>query len=105
MVENNELRSKILNALEEWTRIDDDAVREDAFIDVDLIEGTVDFIDADDLIKYDLTNPDERLSYFTINPWDLVDYDESSESFIFLQDEVEDAIKSAISLQSEFQED
>ena len=105
MVENNDLRSKILNALEEWTRIDDEAVREDAFIDVDLIEGTVDFIDADDLIRYDLTDPSERLSYFTINPWDLVDYDESSRSFIFLQDEVEDAIKNAINLQSEFQEE
>lgn len=104
MVENNELRSKILNALEEWTRIDDDAVREDAFIDVDLIEGTVDFIDADDLIKYDLTDPSDRLAYFTINPWDLVDYDESSLSFIFLQDEVEDAIENAISLMSEFEE-
>lgn len=103
MSDNNSLRSNILNALDEWTRIDA-ATREDAFIDVDLTDGSVKFIDADELIKFDLEDPSQRLSFFTINPWDIADYDETAQSFSFRQDEVEEAIKNALSLQAEFTE-
>lgn len=103
MSDNNSLRTNILNALDEWTRLDA-ATREDAFIDVDLTDGSVKFIDADELIKFDLEDPSQRLSFFTINPWDIADYDEAAQSFSFRQDEVEEAIKNAMSLQSEFAE-
>ena len=103
MDNNNTLRNNILNALDEWTRLDV-ATREDAFIDVDLTDGSVKFIDADELIKYDLEDPSQRLSFYTINPWDIADYDETSQSFSFRQDEVEEAIKSALSLEAEFNE-
>lgn len=52
MSDNNTLRTNILTALDEWTRLDA-ATREDSFIDVDLTDGSVKFIDADELIKYD----------------------------------------------------
>lgn len=103
MSDNNSLRTNILNALDEWTRLDA-ATREDAFIDVDLTDGSVKFIDADELIKFDLEDPSQRLSFFTINPWDIADYDETAQSISFRQDEVEEAIKNAISLQAEFTE-
>lgn len=103
MSDNNSLRTNILNALDEWTRLDA-ATREDAFIDVDLTDGSVKFIDADELIKFDLENPSQRLSFFTINPWDIADYDEAAQSFSFRHDEVEEAIKNALSLQAEFTE-
>lgn len=103
MSDNNSLRTNILNALDEWTRLDA-ATREDAFIDVDLTDGSVKFIDADELIKFDLEDPSQRLSFFTINPWDIADYDETAQSFSFRQDEVEEAIKNALSLKSEFAE-
>lgn len=103
MSDNNTLRTNILTALDEWTRIDA-ATREDTFIDVDLIDGSVKFIDADELIKYDLEDPSQRLSFFTINPWDIANYNESTQSFSFRQDEVEEAINNAISLQAEFSE-
>ena len=102
MSDNNTLRTNILTALDEWTRLD--AAREDSFIDVDLTDGSVKFIDADELIKYDLEDPSQRLSFFTINPWDIADYNESTQSFSFRQDEVEEAINNAISLQAEFSE-
>ena len=101
MADNSSLRTNILNALDEWTRLDA-ATREDAFIDVDLTYGSVKFIDADELIKFDLEDPSQRLSFFTINPWDIADYDETAQSFSFRQDEVEEAIKNAVSLQTEF---
>ena len=101
MADNTTLSTNILNALDEWTRLDA-ATREDAFIDIDLTDGSVKFIDADELIKYDLEDPSQRLSFFTINPWDIADYDEAAQSFSFRQDEVEEAIKNALSLQSEF---
>lgn len=103
MSDNNSLRTNILNALDEWTRLDA-ATREDAFIDVDLTDGSAKFIDADELIKFDLEDPSQRLSFFTINPWDIADYDETAQSFSFRQDEVEEAIKNALSLQAEFTE-
>lgn len=103
MSDNNTLRTNILTALDEWTRLDA-ATREDSFIDVDLTDGSVKFIDADELIKYDLEDPSQRLSFFTINPWDIADYNESTQSFSFRQDEVEEAINNAISLQAEFSE-
>ena len=103
MSDNNTLPTNILNALDEWTRLDA-ATREDAFIDVDLTDGSVKFIDADELIKFDLEDPTQRLSFFTINPWDIADYDETAQSFSFRQDEVEEAIKNALSLQAEFTE-
>lgn len=103
MTDNTSLRTNILTALDEWTRLDA-ATREDSFIDVDLTDGSVKFIDADELIKYDLEDPSQRLSFFTINPWDIADYDESTQSFSFRQEEVEDAINNAISLQAEFSE-
>ena len=103
MSDNNSLRTNILNVLDEWTRLDA-ATREDAFIDVDLTDGSVKFIDADELIKFDLEDPTQRLSFFTINPWDIADYDETAQSFSFRQDEVEEAIKNALSLQAEFTE-
>lgn len=101
MTDNTSLRTNILTALDEWTRLDA-ATSEDSFIDVDLTDGSVKFIDADELIKYDLEDPSPRLSFFTINPWDIADCDESIQSFFFRQDEVEDAINNAISLQTEF---
>ncbi len=103
MDNNNTLRNNILNALDEWTRLDA-ATREDAFIYVDLTDGSVKFIDADELIKYDLEDPSQRLSFYTINPWDIADYDETAQSFSFRQDEVEEAIKNALSLETEFNE-
>ena len=103
MDNNNTLRNNILNALDEWTRLDA-ATREDAFIDVDLTDGSVKFIDADELIKYDLEDPSQRLSFYTVNPWDIADYDETAQSFSFRQDEVEEAIKNALSLEAEFNE-
>ena len=103
MTDNTSLRTNILTALDEWTRLDA-ATREDSFIDVDLTDGSVKFIDADELIKYDLEDPSQRLSFFTINPWDIADYNESTQSFSFRQDEVEEAINNAISLQAEFSE-
>lgn len=103
MDNNNTLRNNILNALDEWTRLDA-ATREDAFIDVDLTDGSVKFIDADELIKYDLEDPSQRLSFYTINPWDIADYDDTAQSFSFRQDEVEEAIKNALSLEAEFNE-
>lgn len=103
MSDNNSLRTNILNVLDEWTRLDA-ATREDAFIDVDLTDGSVKFIDTDELIKFDLEDPTQRLSFFTINPWDIADYDETAQSFSFRQDEVEEAIKNALSLQAEFTE-
>lgn len=103
MSDNNTLRTNILTALDEWTRLDA-ATREDSFIDVDLTDGSVKFIDAEELIKYDLEDPSQRLSFFTINPWDIADYNESTQSFSFRQDEVEEAINNAISLQAEFSE-
>lgn len=101
MIDNSTLRTNILNALNEWTRLDA-ATREDAFIDVDLTDGSVKFIDADELIKYDLEAPSQRLSFFTINPWDIADYNEPAQSFSFRQDEVEETIKNALSLKEEF---
>lgn len=103
MSDNNTLRTNILTALDEWTRLDA-ATREDSFIDVDLTDGSVKFIDADELIKYDLEDPSMRLSFFTINPWDIADYDETARSFSFRQDEVEETINNAVSLRSEFNE-
>ena len=103
MSDNNTLRTNILTALDEWTRLDA-ATREDSFIDVDLTDGSVKFIDADELIKYDLEDPSQRLSFFTINPWDIADYDETMQSFSFRQDEVEEAINNAVSLRAEFTE-
>ena len=103
MSDNNTLRTNILTALDEWTRLDA-ATREDSFIDVDLTDGSVKFIDADELIKYDLEDPSQRLSSFTINPWDIADYDESTQSFSFRQDEVKEAINNAVSLRAEFTE-
>lgn len=103
MSDNNTLRTNILTALDEWTHLDA-ATREDSFIDVDLTDGSVKFIDADELIKYDLEDPSQRLSFFTINPWDIADYDESTQSFSFRQDEVEEAINNAVSLRAEFTE-
>lgn len=103
MSDNNTLRTNILTALDEWTCLDA-ATREDAFIDVDLTDGSIKFIDADELIKYDLEDPSQRLSFYTINPWDIADYDESAQSFSFRQDEVEEAIKNALSLEAEFNE-
>ena len=103
MTDNTSLRTNILTALDGWTRLDA-ATREDSFIDVDLTDGSVKFIDADELIKYDLEDPSQRLSFFTINPWDIADYNESTQSFSFRQDEVEEAINNAISLQAEFSE-
>ncbi len=103
MSDNNTLRTNILTALDEWTRLDA-ATREDSFIDVDLTDGSVKFIDADELIKYDLEDPSMRLSFFTINPWDIADYDETAQSFSFRQDEVEETINNAVSLQAEFTE-
>ena len=103
MTDNTSLRTNILTALDEWTRLDA-ATREDSFIDVDLTDGSVKFIDADELIKYDLEDPSQRLPFFTINPWDIADYNESTQSFSFRQDEVEEAINNAISLQAEFSE-
>ena len=103
MSDNNSLCTNILNALDKWTRLDADT-REDAFIDVDLTDGSVKFIDADELIKFDLEDPSQRLSFFTINPWDIADYDEAAQSFSFRQDEVEEAIKNALSLEAEFNE-
>ena len=103
MTDNDTLRNNILNALDEWTRLDA-ATREDSFIDVDLTDGSVKFIDADALIKYDLEDPSQRLSFYTINPWDIADYDETAQSFSFRQDEVEEAIKNALSLEAEFNE-
>ena len=103
MSDNNTLRTNILTALDEWTRLDA-ATREDSFIDVDLTDGSVKFIDADELIKYDLEDPSQRLSFFTINPWDIADYDETTQSFSFRQDEVEEAINNAVSLRAEFTE-
>lgn len=101
MSDNNTLRTNILTALDEWTHLDA-ATREDSFIDVDLTDGSVKFIDADELIKYDLEAPSQRLSFFTINPWDIADYDESTQYFSFRQDEVEEAINNAVSLRTEF---
>lgn len=101
MADSNTLRTNIINALDEWTRLED-GVREDSFIDVDLTDGSVKFIDADELIKYDLEDPSQRLSFHTINPWDIADYDESAQSFSFRQEEVEEAIKNALSLNEEF---
>lgn len=103
MSDNNTLRTNILTALDEWTRLDA-ATREDSFIDVDLTDGSVKFIDADELIKYDLEDPSQRLSFFTINPWDIADYDETMRSFSFRQNEVEEAINNAVSLRAEFTE-
>ena len=103
MTDNTLLRTNILTALDEWTHLDA-ATREDSFIDVDLTDGSVKFIDADELIKYDLEDPSQRLSFFTINPWDIADYDESTQSFSFRQDEVEEAINNALSLRTEFSE-
>ena len=103
MTDNTSLRTNILTALDGWTRLDA-ATREDSFIDVDLTDGSVKFIDADELIKYDLEDPSQRLSFFTINPWDIADYDETAQSFSFRQDEVEEAIKNALSLEAEFNE-
>ncbi len=100
---DNNLRTNILNALEDWKKLDE-ATREDSFIDVDLTDGSTKFIDADELIKYDLQDPSQRLSFFTINPWDMADYDEAARSFSFREDEVEEAIKNAVSLQAEFAE-
>ncbi len=101
MADNNALRNNILKALDDWTRLDA-ATREDTFIEVDTIEDTVNFIDADQLIKYDLEDPAQRLSFFIINPWDIADYDEATASFIFRQEEVEDSINNALKLKAEF---
>lgn len=57
MADNNALRSNILTALNEWTLLDP-AIREVAFIEVDQLKDTVKFIDADQLIKYDLEDPE-----------------------------------------------
>ena len=101
MDNNNTLRNNILNALDAWTRLDA-ATREDAFIDVDLTGGSVKFIDADELIKYDLEDPSQRLTFYTINPWDIADYDDAAQSFSFREVKVEEAIKNALSLEEEF---
>lgn len=103
MADSNTLRTNIINALDEWTRLED-GVREVSFIDVDLTDGSVKFIDADDLIKYDLVDPTQRLSFHTINPWDFAEYDEASQTFSFPQTEVEEAIKNALKLKREFEE-
>ena len=51
-----------------------------------------------------IEDPSQRLSFFTINPWDIADYDETAQSFSFRQDEVEETINNAVSLQAEFSE-
>lgn len=101
MADNNSIISNIHNALDEWTRLDV-AVREDAFIDVDLLDGSVNFIDADDFFKYDLEDSTERLSFYTLNPWDIVDYNEDTNSFSFRQDELAEIEKTVLKLHSEF---
>mgnify|MGYP001698370042 FL=1 len=68
MTDNNTIRTNILDALDEWTRLDA-ATREDAFIDVDLTDGSVKFIDADELIKYDLEDlqcPNRSATIFVV---------------------------------------
>lgn len=68
MTDNNTIRTNILDALDEWTRLDA-ATCEDAFIDVDLTDGSVKFIDADELIKYDLEDlqcPNRSATIFVV---------------------------------------
>lgn len=68
MTDNNTIRTNILDALDEWTRLDA-ATREDAFIDVDLTDGSVKIIDADELIKYDLEDlqcPNRSATIFVV---------------------------------------
>lgn len=103
MSDSNTLRTNILTAPDKCRRLDA-AIREESFIDVDLTDGPVKFIDADELIKCDLEDPSQRLSFFTINPWDITNYNESTQSFSFRQDEVEEAINNALSPRAEFSE-
>lgn len=68
MTDNNTICTNILDALDEWTRLDA-ATCEDAFIDVDLTDGSVKFIDADELIKYDLEDlqyPNRSATIFVV---------------------------------------
>lgn len=101
MVDNNALRSKILDKLSDWLHLDC-ALKEDTFIDVDLINRTVSFIDADDLIKLDLEDSDDRLSFYTIYPWEFAEYDEGTDALSLPMDEVEAVINEAVELCDEF---
>lgn len=68
MTDNNTICTNILDALDEWTLLDA-ATCEDAFIDVDLTDGSVKFIDADELIKYDLEDlqyPNRSATIFVV---------------------------------------
>ena len=65
ITDNNTIRT---NILDEWTLLDA-ATCEDAFIDVDLTDGSVKFIDADKLIKYDLEDmqcPNRSATIFVV---------------------------------------
>lgn len=104
MTDNYSFRTDILAALDKWTKLDP-ATREDTFIEVDLIDGTVNFIDADELMKFNLAeDQSQRLSFYTINPWDFAEYDVDTEKFSFPEAEVEEAISNALSLRAEFAE-
>lgn len=76
MTGKSALRTTILTVLNEWPHLDS-AIRKDAFIEVDIIGDTVRFIDPDQFFKYDLEDPEQLLSFFTINPWNISDYNEA----------------------------
>ena len=87
-----------------WTLIEPE-VRSDTFLEIDLIERDVQLIDADEGIIEDLKDSNSRLSFETLNIWDMVTYDETTGIFDIKKGKLREAIKDAVELMAEFKND
>ena len=103
--DKNELLSGIYEKAEgmvwAWTLIEPD-VRSDALLEIDLIERDVQLIDADEIIIEDLKDSNSRLSFETLNIWDMVTYDETSGLFDIKKAKLREVIKDAVELMVDF---
>lgn len=104
MAKDTKIITNFHNALDEWIALDP-ATREDAFIELDVLDGSAKIIDADELIRHDLEDLAQRLTFHTVNPWDISDYDEETKSFHFRQEDLEEIERIVLDLQEEFAED
>lgn len=87
-----------------WTLIEPE-VRSDVLLEIDLIERDVRLIDADKVIIEDLKDSNSRLSFETLNIWDMVTYDETTGIFDIKKGKLREAIKDAVELMAEFKND
>ena len=107
-IDKNELLSGLYEKAEglvwAWTPIEPE-VRSDALLEIDLIESEVQLIDADEVIIEDLKDSNSRLSFETLNIWDMVTYDETAGIFDIKKAKLREAIKDAVELMADFKND